>query len=56
LKNITKPVYINFAESYHPDWKLRAGNFNWFEAMIQNNYFFPEKNHIKNDAGLNSFL
>jgi len=56
LSNINNPVYINFSESYHPSWKIRVGEFNWFEAIVDKNYFLPDKYHSKNDALLNSFL
>ena len=56
LKNVIRPVYLNFSESYHPDWKLRVGEFNWYKVMTEKNYFLPDKIHLKNDAGLNSFL
>ncbi len=56
LKNITKPVYLVFSEAYHPEWKIRLGNFNWFPAIIDSNYFLSDKYHLKNDAGFNSFL
>ena len=55
LKDLKKPVYLNFSESYHPDWKLRVGGFNWFNALINKKYFLTDKNHFQNDAQLNSF-
>lgn len=55
LTNISKPVYINFSESYHPDWKLRVGEFDWFKILTEKNYFVMDKNHFQNDATLNSF-
>jgi hypothetical protein len=30
ITNISKPLFINFSETYHPDWKLSIGNFKWF--------------------------
>lgn len=56
LKNISEPTYVNFSEKYHPDWKIRAGEFQWFDALTQKNYFFPDNIHSENDAQLNSFL
>ena len=56
LKNISQPAYLNFSESYHPDWKVRAGKFNWFNVLLDKNYFLPDKYHFKNNAKLNSFL
>ncbi len=54
LKNISQPIYINFSESFHPDWKLRVGDFNWYD-VFNKNYFLPDDFHVKNDAMLNSF-
>ncbi len=56
LTNINRPIYLNFSESYHPYWKIRGGEFNWFKAIVDKNYFLPDKYHFKNDALLNSFL
>jgi len=56
LKNISDPVYVNFSESYHPDWKLRAGDFQWFDVLTKKDYFLPDTDHSQNDAKLNSFL
>ena len=55
LKNVSEPFYLNFSESYHPDWKVEIGNFNWFSAILGKNYFLKGENHMKNNAGLNSF-
>ena len=55
LKNISSSFYLNFSESYHPDWGVKIGNFNWFSAILEKNYFLKGENHIKNNAGLNSF-
>lgn len=55
LKNIKYTTFVNFSESFHPDWKLRAGDFGWLSAIINKNYFFPDDFHLKNDANLNSF-
>lgn len=55
VKNVTRPFYLNFSDSYHPDWKIRIGSFNWADVLTKSNYFV-ETNHIKNDANLNSYL
>lgn len=55
LKNISIPIFINFSESFHRDWKIRIGKFNWFKVLTEKNYFIPDKSHFKNDAQLNSF-
>jgi hypothetical protein len=56
LKNVSAPVYVNFSEKYHSDWKLRAGNFQWFDVLRHKDYFLSDVNHFENDAKLNSFL
>ncbi len=56
LTNVNKPIYINFSESYHPYWKIRVGEFNWFKTLTEKNYFLPDQYHFKNDALFNSFL
>lgn len=56
LTNISSPVYLNFSESYHPQWKVRVGEFNWLKTIGDKNYFMSDKYHFKNDAQLNSFL
>lgn len=56
LTNINSLIYLNFSESYHPSWKIRVGEFNWFKTLTEKNYFLPDRYHYKNDAFLNSFL
>jgi len=56
LKNITKIEYLQFSEAYHPGWKIRLGNFNYFSALTKSGYFLPDNYHLKNNAGLNSFI
>lgn len=55
LKNIKRTIYLNFAESYHPNWKIRIGDFHWYNAWSKKEYFIPDKYHIQNDAFLNSY-
>lgn len=55
LKNIKDPFFLNFSDRFHPDWKLRAGDFNWWDAIFQKDYFLSDKDHFENDAKLNSF-
>jgi hypothetical protein len=55
LENVKNPLYLNFSESFHPQWKVRVGEFNWFHVLINKNYFLPDDNHFKNEAQLNSF-
>jgi hypothetical protein len=47
------PVFLNFSEAYHPDWKLRVGEFNWLQSLIQKDYYYPDKYHFESDIGLN---
>ena len=55
LKTVSEPIYLNFSESFHPDWKIRVGELNWLKVIIDKNYFLPDKIHFQNDAELNSF-
>lgn len=55
LTNISKPVYINFSESYSPYWRIRIGEFDWLKVLTEKNYFVMDNNHFQNDATLNSF-
>lgn len=56
LKNVSDPVYVNFSEKYHSDWKLRVGEFQWFDVLKEKSYFLPDTFHSENNAKLNSFL
>lgn len=56
LKNLSNSIYLNFSETYHPDWKLKTGEFKWWEVLTKNDYFLSDKNHFQTEAGLNSFL
>lgn len=56
LENISKSVYLNFSEAYHKDWRVKAGDFNWWSALFDNKYFLPNDQHYQNDAKLNSFI
>lgn len=55
IKNLYTSLYLNFSENFHPDWKLRLGEFSWYKVLTEKNYFLPEKLHFENDAGFNSF-
>lgn len=55
VKNSTEPVWINFSEQFHPDWKLACGNFAWHDAFRSEN-FFSDNKHFATDAKLNTFL
>ena len=56
LEDISSPVWVNFSEAYHPDWKVRVGNFSWWDALRTPEYFLSDARHMENDAKLNSFL
>lgn len=53
--SVKEPVYLNFSESYHPDWQVRIGDFSWFDVIFKRNYALPDAVHVRNDAGLNTF-
>ncbi len=55
LKNTSHPVYLNFSEAYHPDWRIKVGKFNWFAVLTNKNYFVSDGYHTESDAKLNSF-
>lgn len=55
LNRASDPITLNFTDSYHPDWKLRIGEFNWLQSLIQKDYFYPEKYHSRSDVGLNQW-
>ena len=48
-------LYLNFAERYHPGWKIRIGAFSWWDALWDKDYFAPDEYHSENDAGLNTY-
>lgn len=56
LSHLKEPVYLNFTDNYHPDWKLHMGLFHWYDVFGNKTYFFPESFHTKNAVQLNSFL
>jgi len=55
IKDAKEPFYFNFSENFHSDWKIRIGNFNWWDVLLSKNYFLSDENHLRNDAGLSSF-
>jgi hypothetical protein len=54
LTNVTSSVFVNFSESFDPNWKVRVGSFAWNDAFDKN-YFLPDTFHTESDATLNSF-
>ena len=55
LTNVTSSVFVNFSESFDPNWKVRVDPFAWYDAFGAN-YFLPDAFHSESDATLNSFL
>lgn len=55
LSTLPESAYLDFSEAYHPDWKVRVGNFSWWDALRRPGYFLPDAIHTENDAGLNAF-
>ncbi len=55
LTQVKEPFYLHFSESFHPDWKIRIGDFRWWDVITKKDYFLSDKNHFENDAKLNSF-
>ncbi|MFA6973570.1 MAG: hypothetical protein WC238_02395 [Parcubacteria group bacterium] len=46
--------WLNFSESYHPDWRLVCGDFEWYDTIFKRK-MLPNENHLKTDAQLNAF-
>lgn len=55
LKNLHEPVFLNFSENYHPDWRIRLGEFHWRGALFSGKDSLSDEFHMKNDFGMNSF-
>lgn len=60
LKNVKESFYLNFSESFHPDWTVYVGDFAWSKVLTVSEhkdsmFQIPDSNHFKNDATLNSF-
>jgi hypothetical protein len=56
IRSLSKSIYLNFSESFHPDWNIHVGQFNWLHSLKDSEYFISDKYHFKNDAELNSFI
>lgn len=56
VDNIKQPLYLNFSEKYHPDWKLFFGSPDWFDVLTGRRQPIEESYHLKNDAQLNTFV
>lgn len=55
IKNLSKPVHLNFTELYDPNWKIHVGKFNWWEVLLSKNYFLPDPIHSQNAVRFNQF-
>ncbi len=55
VNNATQPFYLNFTDSYHPDWRIKVGEFNWYAMLQEDNYLLSDSIHTKSEAKLNSF-
>lgn len=55
VKNLKYKAYLNFSERYHPDWKITPKKFNWWQSLIDKNYFISNNYHFSNGARMNSF-
>ncbi len=54
---VSKSFYLNFSEGFNEGWRIKIGDFSWIKAILKNNdYFLSGDLHMKNTAGLNSFL
>jgi len=56
ISQTKEPFYLYFSESYHPDWKIRIGDFDWWRGLIDKNYFLSEDKHLNNQFKLNTYL
>jgi len=56
IENVKGPFYLNFSDSFNPQWRLRIGSFNWLNVVARKDYFIPDKYHFQNDANLNSYF
>ncbi len=56
INNVKEPFYLNFSESYHPQWKLYLGDFKWYNILFNKQKSISDKDHLQNDATLNSYF
>lgn len=52
---LSKPSYIQFSETYHPDWNLYPADFQWIDLLSKNTLLSTENKHKKNESQFNSF-
>lgn len=55
IRGLSAPVFLNFTDAYHPDWRLNFGAFRWRDVLISNSSPDVSVNHMKTDGGLNVF-
>ena len=55
ISHIKDVSYLDFSESYHPNWKIRVGNFNGWEGIVTKDYFLPDDIHRDNEYQLNTY-
>ncbi len=55
LTNVSGKESLNFSERFHPDWKVRVGNFSWWRAILSRSYFLPDRFHFSDGTRMNSF-
>jgi hypothetical protein len=56
VSNLSKKEIVVFTDSYHPMWKVKIGNFDWYAPLGLNNYFLPDSYHEKTKYNLNTFV
>lgn len=55
IKNLSKPVYLNFTELYSSEWRIHLGNFKWWDVLFKKNYFLPDSINSQNAIRFNQF-
>jgi hypothetical protein len=55
ISNLDGVEYLNFVETFDPNWKIRIGDFDWHKVLYDNNYFINDSKHNKSEIGFNSF-
>jgi len=56
VPNLPGDTYLNFTENYNPNWRVRIGDFVWWQALLNKNYFLNSAAHFRTEAGMNAFL
>ncbi|MBF0457126.1 MAG: hypothetical protein HQK99_04440 [Nitrospirae bacterium] len=55
LRNIKTPVFLHFSDQYNTMWKIRVGDFSWFNVLKDKNYFLPDIYHFSSRLNMNTF-